>query len=66
MAVSDKEALAGLSLLSESEGIIPALESAHAFAYLKKIAARLGKGKIVLVCLSGRGDKDLDIVNKLI
>ncbi len=62
VAVSDKEALEGFSLLSETEGIIPALEPAHVFAYLKKIAPRLGKGKIVVVCLSGRGDKDIDIV----
>jgi len=65
-AVSDKEALAGFKLLSETEGIIPALESAHALAYLKKAAAQLGKDKIVIFCLSGRGDKDVDIVKEII
>ena len=64
VAVSDKEALGGFKLLSETEGIIPALEPAHVFAYLKKIAPRLGKGKIAIVCLSGRGDKDIDIVRE--
>jgi tryptophan synthase beta chain len=64
VAVTDKEALDGLRLLSQTEGIIPALESAHAFAYLKKVAPRLGKNKIIVVCLSGRGDKDIDIINK--
>jgi tryptophan synthase beta chain len=66
VAVSDKEALEDLRMLSEIEGIIPALESAHAFAYLRKAAPRLGKNKIIIVCLSGRGDKDMDIVNKII
>ncbi|UCB57668.1 MAG: tryptophan synthase subunit beta [Candidatus Omnitrophota bacterium] len=65
-AVSDDEALEGFSLLSEIEGIIPALESAHAIAYLRKIAPRLGKNKIVIVCLSGRGDKDIDIVKDVL
>lgn len=63
-AVTDKEALTGCSLLSQTEGIIPALESAHAIAYLKKIAPKLKKGAIVIVCLSGRGDKDMDIIKK--
>lgn len=66
VAVSDKQALEGFSLLSKTEGIIPALEPAHAIAYLKKIAPRLGRNKIVVVCLSGRGDKDIDIVKKLL
>jgi tryptophan synthase beta chain len=61
-AVTDKEALAGLDLLSKLEGIIPALESAHAIAYLKKIAPRLKRNCLVVICLSGRGDKDIDIV----
>jgi tryptophan synthase beta chain len=62
VSVSDKEALAGMRLLSETEGIIPALESAHAIAYLKKIDMR--KGQVCIVCLSGRGDKDIDIVKE--
>ncbi len=61
--MNDKEALAGFKMLSELEGIIPALESSHAIAYLKTLAKK-NKGKVVIVCLSGRGDKDLDIVRK--
>ena len=64
LAVTDKQALAGLKLLSEVEGIIPALESAHAIAYVQELAPRLSKNKIIVVCLSGRGDKDIDIVRK--
>ncbi len=60
--VNDKQAIGGFKMLSELEGIIPALESSHAIAYLKTIA-KSNKGKVVLVCLSGRGDKDLDIVH---
>ncbi|PIP19311.1 MAG: tryptophan synthase subunit beta [Candidatus Omnitrophica bacterium CG08_land_8_20_14_0_20_41_16] len=63
-AVSDKEALAGFELLSKLEGIIPALEPAHAVAYLKKMANKINKDSIVVVCLSGRGDKDLGIVTQ--
>ncbi len=59
---SDKEALAGFKLLSSTEGIIPALESAHAIAYLKKLAPKLDRSHSVIVCLSGRGDKDVDEV----
>lgn len=61
-SVTDKETLDGFHLLSELEGIIPALESAHAIAYLKKLSPKLKKDDIVVVCLSGRGDKDMDIV----
>lgn len=63
-AVTDKEALQGFQLLSEIEGIIPALESAHAIAYLKKMRREVPKDAIVIVCLSGRGDKDLGIVTE--
>jgi tryptophan synthase beta chain len=59
VAVNDKEALEGFRLLSEIEGIIPALESAHAIAYLKKAGKEIKKNSIVILCLSGRGDKDL-------
>ncbi len=62
VAVTDKEALEGFQLLSRTEGIIPALESAHAIAYAAKLAAKLPKDKLIIVNLSGRGDKDLDIV----
>jgi tryptophan synthase beta chain len=50
--------------LSQSEGIIPALESAHALAYAIKAAKKQGRRKIIVVNLSGRGDKDLDTVSK--
>ena len=66
VSVNDKEALEGFGLLSKLEGIIPALESAHAIAYLKKLAKKISKKAIVVVCLSGRGDKDLGIVTKKI
>jgi tryptophan synthase beta chain len=63
-SVTDDEALGGFRRLCLTEGIIPALESSHAIAYAEKLAPRLGKDEIVLVCLSGRGDKDLDTVSK--
>lgn len=61
-AVTDKQALEGFSMLTELEGIIPALESSHAVYYASRLAKRLPRGKIVVICLSGRGDKDIDIV----
>ena len=64
VAVNDREALEGFKLLSEAEGIIPALEPAHALAYLNKLCRRIKKNSIVILSLSGRGDKDLDIVIK--
>jgi len=64
VAVTDHEALEGFNLLSQLEGIIPALESAHAIAYLKKLAKKINRKSTVVVCLSGRGDKDLGIVTK--
>ena len=60
----DKEALAAFVHLSELEGIVPALESAHAIAYVEKLAPTLSKDKVVVVCLSGRGDKDVEVVAK--
>jgi tryptophan synthase beta chain len=51
-------------MLSELEGIIPALEPAHAIYYLKKLAPTLKRNSIIIVCLSGRGDKDIDIVRQ--
>jgi tryptophan synthase beta chain len=62
VAISDDEALAGFKTLTECEGIIPALESAHAIAYVMKIAPTLPKDAIIVVCLSGRGDKDIHTV----
>lgn len=62
VSVTDEEALEGFRMLALTEGIIPALEPAHAIFYLKKLKKQLKKDSIVVVCLSGRGDKDLDIV----
>jgi tryptophan synthase beta chain len=62
VAVNDTQALEGFKLLSEKEGIIPALEPAHAIFYLKSLAKQIKRNAIVIVCLSGRGDKDTDIV----
>jgi tryptophan synthase beta chain len=59
LAVTDKEALAGLELLARTEGIIPALESAHAIAALGELAPKLGRDKVIIVNVSGRGDKDM-------
>ena len=64
VSVNDNEALEAFQLLSKTEGIIPALESAHAIAYLKKLAKKINKNSKVVVCLSGRGDKDLGIVTQ--
>ena len=58
--VTDKEALEAFELLSRLEGIIPALESAHAVAYVKRIAPGLDKDEIIVINLSGRGDKDVE------
>jgi tryptophan synthase beta chain len=66
VAVTDKEAIAGLKLLSAKEGIIPALESAHAIAYLKKLAGEVKGEKTVIVNLSGRGDKDMEQIKDLL
>ena len=64
MPITDKEAVEGFQLLSETEGIIPALESAHAIAYLQELAPQLGKDMTIVVCLSGRGDKDVYTIAK--
>ena len=62
VSVTDTEALAAFRLLSETEGIIPALEPAHALAYLTKLLPALDEDELVLVNLSGRGDKDMGTV----
>jgi len=64
VAVTDAEVLETFQLLSRLEGILPALESTHAVAYLRTLAPALGPGKIVVVCLSGRGDKDVQHVQR--
>jgi len=57
--VTDDEAVAAFELLSQTEGIIPAIESAHAVSYAVRLAAEMGSGKCIVLCLSGRGDKDV-------
>ena len=64
VAVTDKEALDGFQMLCLTEGIIPALESSHAVAHAVKLAGTVNKDRIIVINLSGRGDKDLDIVNQ--
>jgi tryptophan synthase beta chain len=64
VAVTDAQALEGFKLLCDTEGIIPALESSHAIYYAARLAAGLPKEQLIIVNLSGRGDKDLDIVTK--
>jgi len=63
-SITDKEALEGFQLLCRTEGIIPALESSHAIAHTVKMAPTLKIDQIIVINLSGRGDKDLDIVNQ--
>lgn len=65
VSINDKEALNAFHLLSKEEGIIPALESAHAIAFLKKLAKNSRKGDIVILNLSGRGDKDVQHVARI-
>lgn len=65
-AINDKEALDAFNILSQTEGIIPALESSHAVAYAIKAARGMSRESIILVNLSGRGDKDLEIVEEIL
>ena len=65
-SVSDDEALAAFTMLAETEGIIPALEPAHAIAHVAKLAPKLDQDQIVLINLSGRGDKDCVEVARLL
>ncbi|MGE7664443.1 tryptophan synthase subunit beta [Ureibacillus composti] len=62
--VTDEEALQGVKLLCRTEGILPALESAHAVYYASKLAETMSKDEILVVCLSGRGDKDVHTFHK--
>lgn len=64
-SVTDEEALAAFRLLAETEGILPALESSHAVAHLIKMAPSFTKDQIVIVNLSGRGDKDVDQLSRM-
>jgi tryptophan synthase beta chain len=65
VAVTDDEAMDGFHDITRIEGILPALESSHAIAYAKKLAPKLGKDGIMLINLSGRGDKDIQTVAAL-
>ena len=62
VSATDKEALEAFLYLTKKEGIIPALESSHAVAYAMKLAKSLDKDKIIIINLSGRGDKDLEVI----
>ncbi|WP_078059943.1 MULTISPECIES: tryptophan synthase subunit beta [Gracilibacillus] len=62
--ITDAEALEGLQELSKTEGIIPALESAHAIAYATKLAKEMKEDEVMVICLSGRGDKDVETVRE--
>ena len=64
VSANDHEALNATKVLSRTEGIVPALESAHAIAHAMKLAATLGKDKTIMVNLSGRGDKDMGIISR--
>lgn len=63
--IKDAEALEAFHLLTLCEGIIPALESSHAIAYAKKLAPDLNKNDVVVINLSGRGDKDIQLINEM-
>jgi len=65
VAISDDEAIEAFHLLTRLEGIIPALESSHAIAQVTKIAGKLPKDHLIVVNLSGRGDKDINTVAAL-
>ena len=62
VSVTDDEALEGFQVLTREEGILPALESSHAIAHVMRLAPTLPKDKTIIVCLSGRGDKDIHTV----
>jgi len=66
VSVTDDEALEAFQELARTEGLIPALESAHAFAHLLRLSGRLNPEAVVVVCLSGRGDKDVETVSRLL
>jgi tryptophan synthase beta chain len=59
-SATDKQALEAFVLLSKLEGIIPALESAHAVAHVMHVAPQMERDKVIVICLSGRGDKDVN------
>jgi tryptophan synthase beta chain len=61
-SVTDEEALQAMALLAETEGIIPALETSHAIAYSAKLAREMAADESIIICLSGAGDKDMEII----
>ena len=65
VVAKDNEALRAFKELTVVEGIMPALETSHALAYVRKIAPKMKKNKIIVVNISGRGDKDIDAVAKI-
>lgn len=66
MSIEDKEAVEAFMTLSKTEGIIPAIESAHAISYAIKLAKTMDPSKRILVNLSGRGDKDVESISQYI
>jgi tryptophan synthase beta chain len=64
VSITDEQAMKGVKLLSETEGIIPALETAHAIAYLDELMPKTSEGEIVVLNCSGRGDKDMETISK--
>ena len=62
VSITDRECMDALMELCKLEGIIPAIESAHALAYVFKMAEKMTKDNIIVMCLSGRGDKDVHTV----
>ncbi|MED3653006.1 tryptophan synthase subunit beta [Heyndrickxia sporothermodurans] len=65
-SITDKEAIEAFKLLTKSEGIIPALESSHAVAYAAKLAKEMSEEETMVICLSGRGDKDVEQVKSIL
>jgi len=65
-AITDDEALEGFQVMAKLEGIIPAIESSHAIAYALKAARKTSPDETIVVCLSGRGDKDVNEVARLL
>jgi len=65
VSVTDDEALDGFRKLTRVEGIMPALETAHAVAYAIKLAATMDKDQVVVINVSGRGDKDMQTIAKI-
>lgn len=66
VSVTDSQAISAFQLLARTEGIIPALESAHALAYLDQLAPKTSPDETIVVCLSGRGDKDVQQISKIL